>query len=492
MKHAVEGAGGAPAGAENLCSPLATASGSAGGDPGAARVDRRGDGEQAPAAPAARGARLKVGACREVSPREAAATAGPRTSVPHATRHAAPSSAPAAAADGVGGRAHLLPLVLADAGREHSDGSRRNVAEGVSISDQIRAEARALAFDAVGFARADVPLAQDAARYAAFVEAGMHGDMTWLGDHAPLRATVNGEGILPGARSVICVARRYQRPPPEEDEASSTAMAGIARYARGRDYHKFLRKRLRRLATFVRSLGAPSGPYPERVEARPILDDAPVLERAWAARAGLGFVGKNGMIIVPGTGSMVLLGEVVTTLALPPDAPIAERCGTCTRCLDACPTAAFAAPFVLDARRCVSYLTIERRAPADEALRPGIGGHLFGCDDCQTVCPFNAGAGARAAATLADGDPFKPLERWSRTRLEDLLAIDAAAWSVLSEGSPLRRVSAAVIARNAAIVLGNLGDRASLPALRVALAHEDEGVRDAARWAVARLARACP
>jgi epoxyqueuosine reductase len=359
--------------------------------------------------------------------------------------------------------------------------------ERVSFSDQIRAAARALSFDAVGFARADVRLEQDVARYDAFIAAGMHGDMGWLAEHGELRASVDGEGILAGARSVICVARRYQRPG-EEEASHGPLTKSIARYARGRDYHKFLRKRLRRLATFVRSLGAPDGPLPERVYARPMLDDVPVLERAWAARAGLGFVGKNGMLIIPGTGSMVLLGEVVTTLELPPDVPMNERCGTCTRCLDACPTQAFAAPFVLDARRCISYLTIEQRGPMAPELRASMGEHVFGCDDCQTVCPFNAAAGARAPATRADGDPFAPLERWSRVTLEELLSLDDVAWDALSDGSPLRRLGRADIARNAAVVLGNRGDASALQALRrAAESHDDATVRDAAAWAIARL-----
>src|SRR6202043_3539271 len=149
------------------------------------------------------------------------------------------------------------------------------------------------------------------------------------------------------------------------------------------------------------------------VEARVLSDVEPLLERAWAARAGVGFVGKNGLVITPGQGSYQLLGEVVTTVALVPDTPMAERCGACTRCLDACPTRAFPAPFVLDARRCVSYLTIEQKTAIAPELRPGMGEHLFGCDDCQTVCPFNAGTGARATLTDEDGDPFAPLERWS-------------------------------------------------------------------------------
>lgn len=224
-----------------------------------------------------------------------------------------------------------------------------------------------------------------------------------------------------------------------------------------------------------------------------LCDEEPVLERAWAARAGLGFVGKNGMLIAPGVGSMVLLGEVVTTLELEPGEPMTERCGSCTRCLEACPTQAFAAPFVLDARRCVSYLTIEHKSAIDPALRGGMGDHLFGCDDCQTVCPFNAGLGARAPLRDEDGDPFAPLERWSRLRVEELLSLDDAAWRAVSEGSPLKRAGRGSVARNAAIALGNRGDPGALPALqRAATSHDDPVVREAASWAMNRIAPRSP
>jgi epoxyqueuosine reductase len=365
---------------------------------------------------------------------------------------------------------------------------------GVSFSDQdagctalgerVRAKARELGFDAVAVARADVSLERDVARYEEFVAAGMHGEMTWLARHRGARARLDGDAILSGAKSVVCLARRYQRPPSDERDDPETAR-GIARYARGRDYHGFLRQRVRRLASFIRTLGSPG----QSVQARPLCDDAPVLERAWAARAGLGFVGKNGMLIVPGVGSMVLLGEVVTTLRLDVDEPMTDRCGSCRRCLDACPTGAFVAPFVLDPRRCVSYLTIEHRSEVAPELRPGVGTHLFGCDDCQTVCPFNAGGNARAPLPKGDGDPFAPLGRWSRLGLEQLLALDEAGWEATSQGTPLKRAGRASLARNAALVLGNRGDRSALPALRAAAAgHDDAMVRDAAAWAAARLA----
>jgi epoxyqueuosine reductase len=358
----------------------------------------------------------------------------------------------------------------------------------VSFSDQVRAEARALGFDAVRIAYAgpEVMLEQDFARYEAFVAAGMQGEMGWLAKYAGVRARLDGEGILPGARSVICVARRYGG---ARGQGASPVVDGIARYARGRDYHAFLRRRLRRLASFVRSLGAPDGPLPEVVHARPLCDEEPVLERAWAARAGLGFIGKNGMLIIPGLGSMVLLGEVVTTLELEPDvARPTDRCGSCVRCLEACPTSAFEAPFVLDPRRCISYLTIEHRSAIAPELRHGVGAHLFGCDDCQTVCPFNAGVRARAPLDEADGDPFAPLERWSRVSLEELLSLDEAAWQAISEGTPLKRAGRAGLARNAALVLGNRGDASALPALRHAAGHHDDAmVRDAAAWAAQKV-----
>lgn len=384
------------------------------------------------------------------------------------------------------------PIVMS--GGTIVDGKARMAPERVSFSDQVVAEAKRLGFDAVGIADARVPIEQDVARYESFVAAGKHGAMSWLAspENARARARLDGDEILQGARSIVCVARRYPRDA-ENGELSRT----IARYARGRDYHKFLRKRLRRLASFLRSLGAPDGPVQEPVRARPLLDEEPILERAWAARAGLGFVGKNGMLIVPGTGSMLMLGEVVTTLELLPTgqprasslAGEAHRCGSCTRCLEACPTGAFERPFVLDPRKCISYLTIEERGVVPVEMRQGVGTHLFGCDDCQTVCPFNAGLGARATTEIAlDGDPFAPLARWSRMQLEELLSLDDAAWDRLSEGSPLRRAGRAGIARNAAIVLGNRGEASALPALEQAAAnHDDATVRETARWAIERI-----
>lgn len=355
----------------------------------------------------------------------------------------------------------------------------------MSPKERIVSEARRLGFDAVGIARADVPLDADFDRYEAFLHEGMHGGMHWLGANKEARRRVDGDEVLPGAKSVICLARRYGRSAGDEAADPEVARA-IARYARGRDYHNGLRKKLRKLAKLVRTLGEGGA----TVDARPLCDEEPILERAWAARAGLGFVGKNGLLIVPGVGSLVLLGEVVTTLALEPDSIVPERCGACTRCLEACPTNAFVKPFVLDPRRCVAYLTIEHRDAIPEDLRAGVGTHLFGCDDCQTVCPFNAGAQKRPTAEDLDAR-FVADPRWSESDFASLLALDDAGFVRLREGSPIGRATRIGLARNAAIVIGNRADPRDLPALeRARDAHDDAVVREAAGWAIARISRA--
>lgn len=347
---------------------------------------------------------------------------------------------------------------------------------GAGDAGAVRARAYALGFHRVGLATAD-PLDADYARLRAFLDAGYEGEMAWLARDPEVRRDVAHPRVLAGARSVIVCALAYHR----GDEPSPLAEADIARYARGRDYHNFLRKRLRKLAAWLRASYG--------VAAAPLVDTSPVLERAWARRAGVGFVGKNGCVIVPGLGSYVLLGEVVTDLALPPDTPMEERCGACTRCLDACPTQAFAAPWVLDARRCVSYLTIEHPGAVPHELRAGIGARVFGCDVCQEVCPFN-----RTAPPPREGTrDFAHDGRWSGHDLSSLLALDEAGFARLTAGSPTARPGREGLARNAAVVLGNVGGRRHLPVLQRA-AREDpsETVREAATWALARIAEREP
>jgi epoxyqueuosine reductase len=347
-------------------------------------------------------------------------------------------------------------------------------------SREVVARAHALGFDAVAVTRADVSLEEEHARLVEWLGEGRHGTMRWLEEGAEARRRLDGEAVLPGARSVVCVARRYRRDPSEEAEDPPLARR-LARYARGQDYHNVLRKKLRRLAVWLRGLEPGAA-------ARPLLDEEPVLERAWAARAGLGFIGKNGMLIVPGLGSMVLLGEVVTSVVLAPTGErIPERCGACTACLDACPTDAFVRPFVLDARRCVSYLTIEHRGEIDPALEPRLGSWIFGCDDCQTACPFNA-SGRRTR----DVRPFEPLPRWRSLGLADLLRLGAPggpSWQETSLGTPLHRATAEGLARNAAVALGNgPPDAEARAALEAAAAsHPSSVVRHAAARAAIRL-----
>jgi epoxyqueuosine reductase len=335
----------------------------------------------------------------------------------------------------------------------------------------VRERARALGFDRVGVASATEPIEPDFGRYQAFIEAGKHGKMAYLARAPDARRRLDTSAILEGAESVICVAESYAGTDGETEEG---IVRHVARYARGSDYHNHLRRRVRKLAAFVRTLG-------EGTRARPMSDDAPVLERAWAARAGLGFIGKNGLVIAPGVGSFLLLGEVVTTLRLTPDVPMGERCGSCSLCLDACPTGAFDAPFVLDPRRCVSYLTIELRGPMPEGLRAGVGEKLFGCDDCQDVCPYNRRREEPKRRYL-------PLARLHQTSLEELVDADEGKWKSLAEGSALKRATREGLARNAVTVLANRREpryRALLE--RTARDHPDETVRAHAAWGVALL-----
>jgi epoxyqueuosine reductase len=347
------------------------------------------------------------------------------------------------------------------------------------LDRRIRAQARALGFDVVGVARADEPLGVEHARYTDFLARGMHGDMAFLADRPEARKSLDCEDILTGARSVVCLAKRYARP----DDGALGVAPLIARYARGRDYHNFVKKRLRKLAVFVRGLT-------KGAEARALCDTEPLLERAWAARAGLGFVGKNGLVITPGMGSYVMLGEVVTNLELVPDTPMAERCGSCTRCLDACPTKAFPEPFVLDARRCISYLTIEASGAPAEDLRAPVGEHLFGCDESQDVCPFNRTAPPPVERTR----DFAPLPEWQSRGLHDLVTMSEGAFDEATLGTPLRRPKRAGLARNAALVAANRvragkGTEDDERCLLSGCEHEDPAVREVAIWGLADLSK---
>ncbi len=339
-----------------------------------------------------------------------------------------------------------------------------------TLTDQIKRLARELGFACAGVAKVQ-PMAADAERLQTWLAAGYHGSMDYMAETAEVRADIAHPKLLADARSVLVLATPYAHARP----TSGLEPGRVARYAQGRDYHALLYDRTRPLKRLLRAHGA---------SARACVDTMPALERAWAVRAGLGFIGKNACVIVPGVGSHLLLTLVVTSAELVPDTPIEERCGSCRLCLDACPTGAFVAPRVLDARRCISYLTIEHEGGIDDELRAGMGSWLFGCDACQDVCPFNRGKPSEAELS----QPFAALDRWDELAAEDLLRMDEAGFDAYSRRTPLRRPGRAGMARNAAIVLGNVGDKRHLPILQQSAERDASPVvRDAARWACRRI-----
>ncbi len=339
-----------------------------------------------------------------------------------------------------------------------------------ALKVQLRERAFELGFDRFGVARATL-LERDARQLERFLVEGRHGEMAYLEQTREVRVDPRHERMLAGAQSVIVLATSYARAEPPKGPAPGR----VARYAQGRDYHNVLGKRTQKLARLLRELGH---------ETRSSVDTLPVLERAWAQRAGVGFIGKNCCLIVPGLGSHVLLSALITTAVLPEDAPMRERCGRCRACLDVCPTNAFLAERDMDARRCISYLTIESDRPIPEALREGVGSWLFGCDACQDVCPFNAAERPNSARTA----PFAADPRWDLYDAAQLLELDEERFRAYAQGSPVNRAGRASLARNAAIVLGNVGDKRHLPVLdQAAASHDSEVVREAANWAARRL-----
>jgi epoxyqueuosine reductase len=335
---------------------------------------------------------------------------------------------------------------------------------GLALAGAVKGRAHELGFDRVAIGPATPP--PHAAAFDAWLAAGHAGTMGYLARGRDER--VDPSRLLPGARSVVAVALSYK---PSADDPS---WRGVAAYARGRDYHDVMRERLAALAGFLREAASPGA------ATRVAVDTSAVLERDLAARAGLGWVGKNTNLLAPGLGSLFFIGIVLTTAALPADDMLPDRCGRCTACLDACPTGAFPAPYVLDARRCISYLTIEHRGRIDDALRDGVGEWLFGCDVCQDVCPWNAKARPSREPAFAPTAALEPPAT--------LLALSPEAFRARFRGSAMTRARRAGLLRNAALVLGNLRDPEAVPALTRALADADPSVREAAAWALDRIA----
>lgn len=340
------------------------------------------------------------------------------------------------------------------------------------LAAQIKKIGANLGFQQIGITDTELGAAQ--ASLNAWLERGRHGEMQYMSRHGTKRS--RPEALLPGAVRVISARMDYFPESPSATEAAldDPARAYVARYALGRDYHKVLRGRLKRLG---RAIGERVGEYGYRV----CVDSAPVLEKAIAEKAGLGWIGKHTNLINDKAGSWFLLGEILTDLPLPVDQPATEHCGTCRACLDACPTGAIVAPFELDARRCISYLTIELRGAIPVELREAIGNRIFGCDDCQIVCPWNK------FAQLTKEDDFMPRHELDTADLVTLFEWDAHQWSQATQGSALRRAGYEGWLRNIAVALGNApGTPEVIAALGRRADDPSALVREHVAWALAK------
>ena len=338
----------------------------------------------------------------------------------------------------------------------------------------IRAKAHELGFDAVGFARAELP-PQAGARLRALVSEGLHGEMGWLAERMEQRESPRG--LWPEARSVISLGMSYA---PEGDALATLSQPDrgtISVYARGRDYHDIIKGKLKHLAQFIVSRATAEHP---RVKV--FVDTAPVMEKPLAAEAGLGWQGKHTNLVSRAHGSWLFLGEIYTTLDLAPDPPHADRCGSCTRCMVACPTAAITAPYLLEPVRCISYLTIEHAGPIPLEFREAMGNRIYGCDDCLAVCPWNRFARVGREAKLAARPELQA------PALAELSRLDDAGFRALFAGSPIKRIGRNRFLRNVAIAIGNSGDAALLPEVARLADEPDPVLAEAAAWAMAQLA----
>ena len=342
------------------------------------------------------------------------------------------------------------------------------------LSEQIKAKAREVGFDAVGIAPAEMG-ARERARLVDFVDGGEHGEMAWMADTLERRS--HPKALWSGVRSVIVLAANYG---PDHDPMKNLAhrdRGNISVYARHRDYHDLIKKRLKRLARWLQETHGTGANGDVKV----FVDTAPVMEKPLAARAGVGWQGKHSNLVSREHGSWLFLGEVFTTLDLEPDTAEADHCGSCRACLDVCPTDAFPRPYQLDARRCISYLTIEHKGHIPEEFLEAIGNRIYGCDDCLAVCPWNKFATATGElAFVAREDLTLPL-------LAELAELDDTAFRAKFSGSPIKRIGRDRFVRNVTIALGNSGDRSVVPLLE-RLSHDDsELVRAMVVWAMARL-----
>jgi epoxyqueuosine reductase len=339
----------------------------------------------------------------------------------------------------------------------------------MALKEDLVAYALGAGFSKVGVCRPDA-VPEMGARLAAFVDAGRHGQMGWMAERMGWRG--DPAALWPEARSVVMLAEAYT---PTHDPLAvlgEPERAAVSVYAQGRDYHDVVKKRLKVVARWL--VAAEAG-----AEVKVFVDTAPVMEKPLAQAAGLGWQGKHTNLLGRDLGNWVFLGAIFTTVELPPDAPEVSHCGSCTACLDVCPTDAFPAPYQLDARRCISYLTIEHRGPVPLELRAKMGNRIYGCDDCLAVCPWNKFAvAATEMRYLRDGPP--PL-------LADLVALDDAGFRAMFSGSPVKRIGRDRFVRNVLYAIGNSGVRSLADAARPLITDPDPAVAEAARWAISRL-----
>ena len=339
------------------------------------------------------------------------------------------------------------------------------------LASRIKQWALELGFSQVGIADTDLQLEEQ--RLQQWLDQGMHGEMQYMAQHGMMRA--RPAELLPGTLRVISVRLDYL--PTAAGFATNLAdptQAYISRYALGRDYHKIIRQKLKQLADKISSVQGEFG-------CRPFVDSAPVLERPLAAKAGLGWIGKHSLLLNPQAGSWFFLGELLVDLPLPVDQPLTQDCGSCVACITMCPTGAIVAPYVVDARRCISYLTIELKDAIPEELRPLIGNRIYGCDDCQLVCPVNR------AAPLTNEDDFQRRPQWQSQTLLALLQWDEPTFLKQTEGSAIRRIGFSRWQRNLAVGIGNAPYGAeNIVVLEQYTHHPDLMVREHIEWALSQ------
>jgi epoxyqueuosine reductase len=345
----------------------------------------------------------------------------------------------------------------------------------MSLTKLVCERALSLGFDLAGISAAFPVPHLDA--YRAWIAQGHHGEMGYLARPDRVERRKNPAAILPGVKSIVCVGLSYYPGPLSDDLARDPSRGLISNYAWGLDYHDLMLPRLEELATFIRAETGGSA------ATRAYVDTGPVLERAYAAKAGLGFIGKNTCLIHPKMGSYLFLGEILTTVELEPTpGQVNANCGTCRRCLDACPTGALVTPHVLDARRCISYLTIELKGAIPPDLRPLMGHWIYGCDVCQQVCPWQRFAEPTQERAFLAQTPSRAVPL-----LTELMELNEETFQRQYAGTPILRIGRARLLRNAAVALGNWGDERAVPTLKKALSDPEPLVRDHATWALGQV-----